>query len=188
MRIPTLINARQKRDLNGVPVLNRFTIFNATERRTYERDLLAARDLFQTTLASIGDGVIATDAEGRISFMNPVAEKLSGWTEESAAGKPIEEILQLVREDSGERIENPVTHALRTGEIVGLENHTVLISKGGRQITVDDSASPIRDANGYIVGGVLVFRDVSDRRKTQKGARRSSRRAGEEFRRASRLE
>jgi PAS domain S-box-containing protein len=166
--LPTLINARQKRDLNGVPVLNRFTIFNATERRTYERDLLAARDLFQTTLASIGDGVIATDAGGRISFMNPVAEKLSGWTEESAAGKPIEEILHLVREDSGERIENPVTHALRTGEIVGLENHTVLISRDGRQIAVDDSASPIRDANGYIVGGVLVFRDISDRRKAQK--------------------
>lgn len=166
--LPTLINARQKRDSKGVPVLNRLTIFNATERRTYERDLLAARDLFQTTLASIGDGVIATDAEGRVSFMNPVAEKLSGWSEESAAGKPIEEILHLVREDSGERIENPVTHALRTGEIVGLENHTVLISRDGRQITVDDSASPIRDGNGHTIGGVLVFRDVSDRRRAQR--------------------
>jgi PAS domain S-box-containing protein len=100
--------------------------------------------------------------------MNAVAEKLSGWTEEAATGKPIEEVLVLVREDSGESIENPVIHALRTSAIVGLENHTVLISKDGRQITVDDSASPIRDANGHTIGGVLVFRDVSDRRKAQK--------------------
>ena len=173
--LPTLINARQKRDLNGAPILNRFTIFNATERRTYERDLLAARDLFQTTLASIGDGVIATDAEGRVAFMNPVAEKLSGWTEEAATGKPIEEILHLVREDNGERIENPVTHALRTREIVGLENHTVLISKDGTLITVDDSASPVRDSNDHVVGGVLVFRDVSGRRKAQKALDESHR-------------
>ena len=91
-------------------------------------------------LSSIGDGVIATDAEGRVTFMNPVAERLSGWTEEAAQGHSIEEILTLVREDTGERIENPVTHALRANEIVGLENHTILISKDGNRITVDDSA------------------------------------------------
>jgi PAS domain S-box-containing protein len=164
---PTLINARQKRDPNGVPVLNRFTIFNASDRRKYERDLLAARDLLHTTLSCIGDGVIATDAEGRVTFLNPVAEKLSGWTEDAASGKRIEEILHLVREDSGERIENPITHALRISDIVGLENHTILISKDGRRVTVDDSASPIRDASGSIVGGVLVFRDVSERRRAQ---------------------
>lgn len=166
--LPTLINARQKRNPAGEPVLNRFTIFNATERRMYERDLLAARDLLQTTLASIGDGVIATDAGGRITFMNPVAEGLTGWTEDSAKGKPIEEIVVLVKEGTSERIENPVTHALRTSSCVGLENHTELISNAGPRFTIDDSASPIRDANGTIVGGVLVFRDVTERRRTER--------------------
>ncbi len=166
--LPTLINARQKRDLAGEPVLNRFTIFNATERRTYERDILAARDLFRTTLASIGDAVVATDHDGRISFMNGVAERLSGWREDDAFGKAIEDVLLLQREDNRETIENPLKHAMRTGEIVGLANHTVLVGKDGRVLSVDDSASPIRDANGTIIGGVLVFRDVSQRRQEQR--------------------
>jgi len=166
--LPTLINARQKRDAAGAPVLNRFTIFNASERRAYERDLLAARDLFRTTLASIGDGVVATDGEGRIRFMNPEAERLSGWKEDEARGKPIEEVLTLQREDNRETIENPVRHALRIGEVVGLANHTVLVSKDGRVLTVDDSASPIRGENGQIAGGVLVFRDVTERRNIQR--------------------
>jgi PAS domain S-box-containing protein len=91
--LPALINAKQKRDAAGEPLLNRFTIFNATERRMYERDLLAARDLFKTTLASIGDGVVATDAEGRVTFMNGEAERLSGWSEDEARGERIEEVL-----------------------------------------------------------------------------------------------
>lgn len=166
--LPILLNARQKRDESGQPVLNRFTIFNATERRTYERDLLAARDLFRTTLASIGDAVIATDAEARVTFINSVAEELSGWKHETALGRHIDEVLILVREDAEARIENPVISALRTGAIVALENHTLLISKDGQRIPVDDSASPVRDANGTILGGVLVFRDISQRRATEK--------------------
>jgi PAS domain S-box-containing protein len=166
--LPTLVNARQKRDENGEPALNRFTIFNATERRMYERDLLAARDLFRTTLASIGDGVVATDAEGRITFMNGEAERLSGWKEHEALGKPIEDVLVLQREDNREPIENPIRHALRIKEAAGLANHTVLVGKDGRVITVDDSASPILDGNGTIIGGVLVFRDVTERRKEQR--------------------
>jgi PAS domain S-box-containing protein len=166
--LPTLINARQKRDSAGQPVLNRFTIFNATERRMYERDILTARDLFRTTLASIGDAVVATDAEGRITFMNGEAERLSGWREGDAAGKPIEDVLLLQREEDRESIENPVRHAIRLGEIVSLANHTVLVDKNGRVLSVDDSASPIRDGNGNIIGGVLVFRDVTERRKDQR--------------------
>ena len=166
--LPVLINARQKRDASGQPVLNRFTVFNATERRTYERELLAARDLFRTTLASIGDAVIATDAHGRVTFINVVAEELSGWSHDTALGQRIEDILTLVREDTNIKIENPVTHALRTGAIVGLENHTILISRGGQHIPIDDSASPIRDANGKIIGAVLVFRDISPRRKAER--------------------
>ena len=166
--LPALMNARQKRDETGQPVLNRFTIFNATERRQYERDLVAARDLLQTTLSSIGDGVVATDHDGRVTFMNAEAERLSGWTEDDARGKPIEEILNLQREDDGQAIENPIRHSLRVGQVVGLANHTDLVTKDGRLITVDDSASPIRNANGEVIGGVLVFRDVTERRKEQR--------------------
>jgi PAS domain S-box-containing protein len=163
--LPTLINARQKRNAAGEPVVNRYTIFNSSERRMYERELLAARDLFETTLSSIGDGVIATDAEARVTFMNPVAEALSGWTGEAAQGKPIEEVVELVREDDGSAVENPIRHSLRAGKIVGLSHDTVLIARDGRRVPMDDSASPIRDAKGDIAGCVLVFRDISERRR-----------------------
>ncbi len=123
--LPALINARQKQNAAGEPVLNRFTIFNSSERRMYERELLAARDLLRTTLSSIGDGVIATDTEGRINFINPVAEELSGWKDDTALGKPIDEVLTLVREDNLVKIETPITHCLRAGARVGLANHTV---------------------------------------------------------------
>ncbi len=166
--LPTLINARQKRNAADEPLLNRFTIFNASERRMYERQLLAARDLLKTTLSSIADGVIATDAEGRITFMNPVAEELSGWTNDSAMGNAIDDILVLVREDTSEKVENPITDAVRRGTSAGLSSHTILLSKDGRRIPIDDSASPIRDDPGNVVGGVLVFRDISERRKAEK--------------------
>jgi PAS domain S-box-containing protein len=165
--LPALINARQKRDEAGEPVFNRFTIFNASERRMYERDILASRNLFQTTLSSIGDGVVATDAGGLVTFMNPVAEALSRWHSEDALGKPIEEVLVLLRENSTISVENPIRQVLREGVIAGLANHTVLIAKDGRSIPIDDSASPIRDASGAMVGAVLVFRDISAQRKSQ---------------------
>ncbi len=165
--LPTLINARQKRDPSDEPIFNSFTVFNARERRMYERDLLAARDLLRTTLASIGDAVVATDAEGRITFMNPVADDVSGWKDNAALGKRIEDAVILAREDTGERIENPIMTVLRTGVPVGLVNHTVLISRDGRHIPIDDSASPIKSASGEVIGGVLVFRDISPRRKAE---------------------
>jgi two-component system cell cycle sensor histidine kinase/response regulator CckA len=165
--LPVLINGRQKRDEAGEPVVNRFTIFNASERRMYERNLLAARDLLRVTLASIGDAVVTTDDQTRITFMNTVAEELTGWNTESAQGKPIDEVLILVRESDSVIIENPVIHALRTGTTAGMENHTVLVSREGRRIPVDDSASPIRDANNNVIGGVLVFRDISERKRNE---------------------
>jgi PAS domain S-box-containing protein len=182
--LPVLINGRQKRDAAGDPMVNRFTIFNASERRMYERDLLAARDLFRVTLASIGDGVVTTDESARINFMNPVAEELTGWKTESAQGKPIDEILILVRESDSANVENPVIHALRTGTTAGIANHTVLVSREGRRIPVDDSASPVRDANENVVGGVLVFRDISERKRNE-GLERESQ---ERIRETARLE
>jgi PAS domain S-box-containing protein len=171
--LPTLINARQKRNAAEEPVLEYFTIFNASERRMYERELLAARDLFRTTLASIGDGVIATDADGRVTFINQVANELTGRNEDAALGKPIEEVLILVREDTGARIENPVMHALRAGATVGVENDTVLISRDGRHIPIEDSAAPIRGTNGDVVGCVLVLRDISVRRNAERELQRA---------------
>lgn len=166
--LPTLINARQQRTAADKPVLNRLTVFNASERRMYERDLLAARDLLRTTLASIGDAVIATDVEGRITFMNPVADELTGWKNNAAVGRPIGEVLSLVSEDTGAKIDDPIREALRSGVIGGLAEHTMLISRDGRHIPVDDSASPIRNDGGALVGGVLVLRDISARREVER--------------------
>jgi PAS domain S-box-containing protein len=186
--LPALINARQKRDDAGNPILNRFTIFNATERRMYERDILASRNLFQTTLASIGDGVVATDAAGLVTFMNPVAELLSGWNSDDAMGKPIEEVLVLRGENSTDKVENPIRKALLEGVIVGLANHTVLLTKDGRSIPIDDSASPILDATGSKLGAVLVFRDITVQRKSErdlKEAHEELQRSAEELRRSN---
>jgi len=166
--LPALINARQKRNADDEPILNHFTVFNASERRLYERQLLAARDLFRTTLASIGDGVIATDADGMVTFINPVAEELSGWKGDAALGKPIDEVMVLADETTGDRVENPVRKALRESAVVGMANHTVLVSVDGRRIPVDDSASPIRDETGQVIGGVLVFRNVSAQRAAER--------------------
>jgi len=164
--LPVLINGRQKRDAAGEPVVNRFTIFNASERRMYERNILAARDLLHVTLASIGDAVVTTDEKARITFMNSVAEELTGWKTESAQGKPIDEVLILVRESGSVNVENPLIHALSAGTTAGVDD-TVLISREGRRIPVDHSASAIRDANNSIVGGVLVFRDISERKRNE---------------------
>jgi PAS domain S-box-containing protein len=166
--LPTLINARQKRNAENEPILNRFTVFNASERRLYERQLLAARDLFRTTLASIGDGVIATDADGMITFMNPVAEELSGWESDASLGKPIDQVLILAHETTDDCVENPIAKALHEGVVVGMANHTVLVTGDGRRIPIDDSASPIRDDAGQIIGGVIVFRDISAQRSADK--------------------
>ena len=117
--LPVLINGRQKRNAADEPVVNRFMIFNATERRTYERELLAARDLLSVTLTSIGDGVVTTDGDGRINFMNPVAEELTAWKTDEARGRRIDEVLVLIREDDSATVENPIIHALRSGTTVG---------------------------------------------------------------------
>lgn len=162
--LPALVNARRKQE----PPVSFWTIFDASERRTYERQLLAARDVFETTLASIGDGVISTDPGGSITFMNAVAAELTGWDPDLAIGRSIEEVLVLVREDTGEPIENPLRHALRTGRRVGLENHTILLSRDGTGYVVDDSAAPIQNEDGVVSGAVMVFRDVSHRRRAER--------------------
>jgi PAS domain S-box-containing protein len=165
---PTLVNARQTRDLSTKLVLNRWTIFKATEHRLYERELVSARNVFETTLSSIGDGVITTDASGAVMFVNGVAADLTGWDPDLVIDKPIEDVLLLTREDTMEPIVNPIRHALRTKTKVGLENHTILTSRDGRKFVIDDSAAPILNQDGAVSGAVMVFRDVTKRREAAK--------------------
>ncbi|HJQ23020.1 MAG TPA: PAS domain S-box protein [Blastocatellia bacterium] len=127
----------------------------------------ASRKLLATTLGSIGDAVIATDTEGRITFMNPVAETLTGWPRAEALEQPIESVFVIVNEYSRQTVESPVARVLREGVVVGLANHTVLIQKQGTEIPIDDSGAPIKDEQGNVSGVVLVFRDVSERHKAE---------------------
>ena len=102
------------------------------------------RERLRTTLASIGDAVITTDTEGRVTYLNAVAESLTGWTNAEAVGQPLDAVFRIVNEQTRQPVENPATRALREGVVVGLANHTVLIAKDGTERPIDDSAAPIR--------------------------------------------
>ncbi len=129
------------------------------------------KERLHVTLASIGDAVISTDAEGRVDFLNPAAEKLVGWQTVEAIGRHLEDVFHIVNEVTRLAVENPTTRVLREGKIVGLVNHTILISREGTERPIDDSAAPIRDAEGNVIGSVLVFRDVSEQRKAAQASR-----------------
>jgi PAS domain S-box-containing protein len=132
-----------------------------------------SRKLLSTTLGSIGDAVISTDVEGRVTFMNQVAESLTGWTRGEARDKPIEEVFVIVNEQSRQPVDSPVAKTLREGAIVGLANHTMLIKKDGSEVPIDDSGAPIKDDQGKFLGAVLVFRDITERRKAEDALRQS---------------
>ena len=119
------------------------------------------------TYDSATDAVFATDREGRVVFLNPVAQTLTSWTMVEAAGRRLEEVFVVVNETSRAKVENPVEKVFLTGHVAGLANHTVLISRDGRDLPIDDSAAPIRDESGELVGVVLVFRDITERRRTE---------------------
>src|SRR5262249_38329462 len=111
--------------------------------------------------------VIAADPHGKVTFLNSVAEGLTGWSQQSAEGCPLEDVFQIVNELTGARVENPVQKVLEKGYVVGLANHTILITRDGRRLPIDDSAAPIRNDSGELVGVVLIFRDITERRKTE---------------------
>ncbi|MCP4682122.1 MAG: response regulator [Desulfobacterales bacterium] len=132
-----------------------------------ENRLRESREWLYTTLRSIGDAVIATDNTGRIKLINPIAQELTGYSNADAVGMNVTEIFDIVNEHTSEKIENPIEKVLRKGVIVGMANHTVLISKDGTRHIIDDSGAPITDNNGDIIGVVLIFRDVTHRRKME---------------------
>lgn len=141
-------------------------------RQRAEEELRKQSEWLRITLASIGDAVISTDAEGRITFMNGVAESLTGWPQADAIGRPLPEVFHIVNEHTRQPSENPALRALREGTIVELANHTVLVARDGREWPIDDSASPIRNDSGDAVGAVLVFRDVTERKVAEEAQAR----------------
>ena len=143
-------------------------LFVVTRRvGTERRAAVNLAEQLRVTLSSIGDGVIATDAAGRVTRMNPVAERLTGWNEAEASGRRLEEMFVILNEKTRQPVENPIVRVLSEGVLVGLANHTVLIGRNGAEIPVDDSAAPIMTSDGPVEGAVLVFRDVTDRRRTE---------------------
>lgn len=130
-----------------------------------------ARDSLRTTLASIGDAVISTDAEGCVVFINPIALSLTRWSESEVVGKHLDDILRLINEQTREKVESPAARVLREGAIAGMANHTVLIARDGTEVPIDDSAAPIRNERRELTGVVLIFRDITQRRKAEQELR-----------------
>jgi len=142
-------------------------------RERHARLLQEREEWFRVTLTSLGDAVVATDEHGHVTFMNSIAEKITGYSEKQGLGRPVEKIMPLSNESTGLPVDNPVQKVMQEGRIVGLANHTVLESSDGRLIPIEDSAAPIRNDYGKMVGVVLVFRDATYERKTQDMLRRS---------------
>src|SRR4029450_10535271 len=124
-------------------------------------------------LPPLGDGVIVTDRDGRVASVNPIAERLTGWSSADAKGRSLSDLFQIVNETTREPVPNPALRALEQGTIVGLANHTLLIARDGTECPIDDSAAPVHDSDGGIAGSVLVFRDVSERRRAEQTLRSS---------------
>ena len=135
------------------------------EAEAVARATAASEEQLRVTLASIGDAVIATDAEGRVTLMNAVAQGLTGWSADDAVRRPLEDVFVILNEVTRRPVENPVDKVLREGNVAGLANHTVVVAKDGREIPIGDSAAPIRTAEGQLLGVVLVFRDVTESRR-----------------------
>ena len=145
------------------------------DRRAASR-IRRSEEWLATTLTSIGDGVIATDARGAVRFLNPVAAALTGWSQQDARGRPLDEVFRVVSESDRTPAENPVTRVLREGHVVSLANHTLLVRRDGTDCPIEDSGAPIRGEDGQIVGVVLVFKDASQTRAAQRALQASEER------------
>jgi PAS domain S-box-containing protein len=145
----------------------------ATALRESEETLRGAREWLRVTLSSIGDAVLAADTAGRVTFVNPVATAITGWNPEEAEGQPIQNVFKIINEQSRVPAEDIVARVLKEGNVVELANHTALITKDGREIPIEDSAAPIRNRSGKVVGVVLVFHDVTEKRRAEQAIRES---------------
>lgn len=159
--------------LGGLMARARQRIAGQIDELTRQREQLAA------TLSSIGDAVIVTDAAGQITSLNPIAESLTRWTAAEAVGRPLEEVFQIINEETRAAAESPVSRVLERGTICGPANHAVLIAKDGSERSIDDSAAPIKGSSGQMAGVVLVFRDTTERRERERLLRESDRRKDE---------
>src|SRR5215510_2077633 len=143
-------------------------VSDVNARKRAEVTLRQQREWLQVTLSSIGDAVIATDTNGDVTFLNPVAESLTGWKQEEAQGQSLRNVFNILNEKTRVTVENPALRAMQEGLIVGLANHTVLIAKDGIEMPIDDSGAPIKGAEGKVIGAVLIFRDITERRLAEK--------------------
>jgi diguanylate cyclase (GGDEF)-like protein/PAS domain S-box-containing protein len=159
--IVVLENARAVCDEAGNIVAHEGTITDITDRKKAETRVFEEKERAQVTLQSIGDGVITTDADGNIDYINPVAQDLTGWDMRSARNKPITEIMTIVNAHTRATVDNPVMRCLQEGRVITLEDNSVLISKNSDEVPIQDSAAPIRDRIGNVIGSVMVFHDVS---------------------------
>jgi PAS domain S-box-containing protein len=149
----------------------RTTIEMALHKHRMERKLKESERWLGTVLNGIGDAVIATNDQGCIRFMNPVAEELTGWKREEAWGRNFEEVFHIIHQETQEQAESPVTRVLNERAVVGLGDHVVLVAKGGKETPIDDSAAPIKDSEGALTGVVVVFRDISERVQAEQALR-----------------
>ncbi|MGI9224749.1 MAG: EAL domain-containing protein [Woeseiaceae bacterium] len=159
--IVVLENARAVHDDQGNIVAHEGTITDITDRKHAETRVFEEKERAQVTLQSIGDGVITTDAEGCVDYINPVAQDLTAWDMRGARGKPITDIMTIINEHTRATVDNPVVRCLKEGRVITLAENSILINKSGDEIPVQDSAAPIRDRIGNIIGSVMVFHDTS---------------------------
>jgi diguanylate cyclase (GGDEF)-like protein/PAS domain S-box-containing protein len=159
--IVVLENARAVCDDDGNIVAHEGTITDITERKRAETRVFEEKERAQVTLQSIGDGVITTDADGNIDYINPVAQDLTGWDMRGAHGTPIGEIMTIINQHTRATVDNPVVRCLKEGRVITLEENSILIAKNGEEVPIQDSAAPIRDRIGNVIGAVMVFHDVS---------------------------
>jgi PAS domain S-box-containing protein len=156
----------------AIIVFNRMALFVslvlfASSRREAEKRLRDQREWLRVSLKSIGDAVIATDIKGFVNFVNPTAETITGWTLAEAVNKPLAEVFQIINEETRQPVENVFSVVRREGIVVGLANHTLLLAKDGREIPIEDSGAPIKDKSGKMIGVIVVFHDVTERRRAE---------------------
>lgn len=165
------INGKQDYEVRLLPYGDKLylaIVRNITERKKLEAAIYKEKELLHTTLISVGDGVISTDKNGKIVLINKIAENLTRYTKEEAIGKKSEEVFNIINGITREKYKNMIEEVLKTGEILEMPDDIILISKDGTEIYIDDSVAPIRDKEGKINGTVLVFRDITEKKKKQK--------------------